>query len=125
MAIYTRFGSRVQFVSARVVKVWTTLGNIGKGHELKWHYTEPKRTKSWRKDVEVDWMDVWHITARYDDDRPGHGGTKPIEGERLASDFVADNAMHEILAECYRLNPEDATKERAKFGPDAACNQAA
>jgi hypothetical protein len=114
MAIYTQYGSRVLFLSARIVKVWTTLGNIGNGHELKWHYTEPTPPKSWRN-VEIDSMDVWHVTARYDDDRKGHGGTKPISGERSISEYVADDGIREILDECYRLNPIDAEAERLKF----------
>lgn len=120
MAIYTRFGCRVQFLSAEVVPIWTTLGNIGSGHELRWHFLEPKRTKAWRGKVEIDCMDVWHVNARFDDPRKGHGGTKVIEGLRPATNYVADDGIHEIIAECYRLNPEHAAKERAKFGEAAA-----
>lgn len=115
MAIYTRFGSRVQFLTADLLKVWTTLGDLGdgEGYRLAWHYSEPKRTKKWRKGVETDVMNVWHVTTRYDDDRPGHGGTKPISGSRPISDYVADGAIQEIIAECHRLNPAHAAKEAA------------
>lgn len=116
MAIFTRFGSKVVLESARLVPIWTTLGNIGNGVELKWHYEEPKRTSKWRKDVKVEGpMSIWHVTARYDDDRPGHGGTSPIEGERDLSSLVADEGLAEILAECRRLNPTDAETERQAF----------
>lgn len=115
MAIYTPNGCRVKFLSARIVKIWTTLGNIGNGYELKWHYTEPTPRKSWRKGVEIETMDVWHVMVRYDDDRPGHGGTKPWGSERAIANFVADNGIREILDECYHLNPADAEAERKKF----------
>lgn len=111
MAIYTRMGSPVQLVSARIITVWTTLGNIGNGMELKWHYAKPKRTTRWRKDVKVGTMDVWHARANYVDGEPVCGGDEiPLHG------FVADGGISEIIAECYRLNPEDAARERAAFG---------
>lgn len=115
MAIYTRMGSRVQFVSARMVKVWTTLGNIGNGYELRWHYAEPKRTSRWRKDVKVETMDfVWHARATYE------GGAPVCDGDEIPlSGFVADGAIQEIVAECYRLNPEDAEREKKAFGEAA------
>lgn len=115
MAIYTRMGSRVQFTAARLLKVWTTNGNIGNGVELKWHYTEPKRTSRWRKDVKVEVMEfVWHVKANYEDGAPVCGGDEmPLHG------FVADGAIQEIVAECYRLNPEDAAREKRAFGEAA------
>ena len=112
MAIYTRFGSRVVLLSAELVKVWTTFGNMGNGPELKWHYQEPRRTTKWRKDVKVEAIHAWHFTARYDDDRPGHGGTSPLEGSRSINDLRADGGIKEIHDECCRLNPADAARER-------------
>lgn len=115
MSIYTRMGSPVQFVSARMLKVWTTIGNIGNGVELRWHYSEPKRTSRWRKDVKVEVMEfVWHAKANYLDGEPVCGGDEiPLSG------FVADDAIQEIVAECYRLNPADAAREKAAFGEAA------
>jgi hypothetical protein len=114
MAIYTRMGSPVLFTAARISKVWVTVGNIGNGVECKWHYSEPKRTKRWRKDVRVETMHVWHVTAQYKDD-----GRPFSAGELSLHDFVADGAIQEILAECYRLNPKDAAWERETFGEAA------
>lgn len=109
MAIYSRQGSRVQFKTARLVPVWTTLGNIGNGVELKWHYAEPKRTSKWRKDVEIGFFKAWHVTAAYADDGKDFGREIDL------SWFVADDGIAEIVRECQRLNPADAEQERLDF----------
>lgn len=115
MAIYTRMGSLVQLTEARIIKVWTTVGNIGNGVECKWHYAKPKRTSKWRKDVRVETMHVWHVRAKYLPD-----GEPVCRGDEIPlHEFVADGAIQEIIAECYRLNPKDAKWEKETFGEAA------
>lgn len=105
MAIYTRFGSRVALLSARMIPVWIE----HTGAAIKWHYRErlpTKRTKELRESPE------WFVTGRFDDDREGHGGQKPLHDGKLAfwGGFVADDGAKEILTRCQELAPQELEK---------------
>src|SRR5215813_13472384 len=91
MAIYTRFGTPVQLKSAREVPVWIER----RPGEIKWHYTEPKRTK---KTLELDCVPVWHVTAEATD---GSAPRMICDGQELCvNEFRADDGFREIIATC-------------------------
>ena len=116
MAIYTRFGTRVNFVTAQIMPVWIENG-VG---EIKWHLAEPGKPKG-----KVEETPVWFVCAMADDDRQDHGpkGRMVCDGKGICiNEFRADNGLGEIMDECERLAPADVEKfERwnKKDGPAA------
>lgn len=98
MAIYTHYGTRVDFLTAQFVPVW--IERVA--GEIKWHYAEKKPTK---RTKELREEPVWHVTGKFDDGKPLH------EGKLVSlAGFVADDGINEIVAECHRLNPDHAAK---------------
>lgn len=113
MAIYAQGYVRVNFLTARLVPVWIE----EKQAEIKWHYAEPKKVGK-RSKVRLD--QVWHVTAEYAETskdgscKPGmklYGGRE----EPVFPSFRADDGIQELFGECYRLNPADAARERARY----------
>jgi hypothetical protein len=98
MAIYTRFGSEVKLITARLIPVW-----IEKlPSEIKWHYAAKKPSKRTER---IDEVPLWHIQAEHVD------GDKCCDGKWVSNHvYVADGGWAEIQTECERLNPGDAWK---------------
>lgn len=116
MAIYTRFGTRVKFVSASPFPVWI----VNYGDRIKWHLREPERTK---KTKEIHPTPVWFATVMTDDDRPDHGrGHFLSDGKGVCiNEFVADDGMREIVAACEAIAVVDDKARLKKWnesGPD-------
>jgi hypothetical protein len=108
MAIYTRWGVRVNLLSADLIPVWIEQ----RRGEIKWHYSEPRRTK---QTVEVERVSIWHVTAEYAE-HSKDGSCKP--GMKLwygrsepTNSLVADDGIREINNKCRELNPAHAAKE--------------
>lgn len=111
MAIYTRFGSRVEFTAARMIPVWIER----LAGEIKWHYRPKAPT---RRTKEIREEPVWHVTAVYD------GGEVVCGGKWMnLGGFVADGGISEIMARCHELAP-DAPEKFEQWskadGPDAS-----
>jgi len=111
MTIYSQGYIPVTFVSARLVPVWIE----EKYAEIKWHYAEPKKVG---KRSKIRREEIWHVIAAYKEAskdgscQPGrlaYGGRE----EPVFPSFRADDGIQELFGECYRLNPEDAARERA------------
>jgi hypothetical protein len=114
MAIYTRFGTRVNFVAAQVFPVWIeeSPGRIG------WHLKPPVKTKG----RNVHPMPVWFATVQWAESDPPAlakkiGGGGAVIGGYLhdgkgicTNDFVADGGLGEINKRCEELNAADAAK---------------
>lgn len=89
MAIYTRFGTRVEFTSAEQVPV---LIERTRDAETRWHYPE-KLPATRRKTSEYEEVPVWHARAK--DAESGRlicGG-----GQIPGHEFKADDGWKEIV----------------------------
>lgn len=95
MAIYTRFGSEVELLTACLVPIWIE----ELPGEIKWHYSEKKPTKRTKK---ITAMPCWHVTGK--DVESGElicdGGTFS------ANELRADNGTNEIYEAMWKLNPK-------------------
>lgn len=79
MAIFTRFGTRVEFVSAEAVPVLIEQTRDGE--------------RRWRATSEYEEVDVWHARAKdAETERPIAGG-----GQIPSHEFVADDGFREIM----------------------------
>ena len=89
MAIYTRFGTRVEFVSAEEVPV---LIERTRNAETRWHYPE-KLPKKRSKTSEYEEVPVWHVVAK-----DAETGRLIVNGNQIpAGDFRADEGWREIV----------------------------
>jgi hypothetical protein len=96
MAIYTRIGSEIELLTARLVPVWIERLQGG----IKWHYSEMKPSK---RTKQITMMPCWHVTAKYVED-----GEAVCDGKWLnANTLKADDGMGEILKVIWILNPID------------------
>ena len=96
MAIYTRFGSEIELLTARLCPVW--IEQVP--GEIKWHYSEKKPTK---RTKELHVMPCWHCTAKYVDN-----GEPVCDGKWLNPNmFRADDGIGEIWKKLWELNPGD------------------
>ena len=94
MAIYTRFGSEIELLTARLLPIWIER----LPGEIKWHYTERKPSK---RTKEITIMPCWHVTAKdVESGEPICGG-----GTFSANELKADNGMTEIYDAMWKLNP--------------------
>lgn len=94
MAIYTRQGSELTLLTARLVPVWIET----RRGEIKWHYSEPKKT---RKTIKIDLMPCWHVTAKY------HDGESVFGGKLFSANaLVADNGSLEVHEVLHKINPD-------------------
>ena len=90
MAIYTRFGTRVEFVSAEEVPV---LIERTRDAETRWHYPE-KLPKKRSKTSEYEEVPVWHAVAKAAD-----SGRLIVDGGQIPDhEFRADDGWREIVA---------------------------
>lgn len=115
MAIYTRFGSEVQLLTARLVPVWIER----LPGEIKWHYAEKKPSK---RTEAIDAMPCWHVTAK-----DKKSGRMICDGKLIsANEFRADDGAAEIHDTMQKINPDHRDRfmewaqgrmEAAAFGP--------
>ncbi len=99
MAIYTRFGSEIELLTARLCPVW--IEHLA--GEIKWHYSEKKPT---RLTKELTVMPCWHCTAKYVDT-----GEPVCDGQWMNPNmFKADDAIGEIWQKLWELNPSHRQK---------------
>jgi hypothetical protein len=90
MAIYTRFGTRVEFVSAEEVSV---LIERTRDAVTRWHYPE-KLPKKRNKTSEYEEVPVWHAVAK-----DAETGRLIIDGGQIpGNEFKADDGWREIVA---------------------------
>jgi len=95
MAIYTRFGTRVEFVSAEQVSV---LIERTRDAETRWHYPE-KLPKKRSKTSQYEEVPVWHVVAKDADT-----GRLICDGDQIpAGDFRADEGWREVVDMCAKL----------------------
>lgn len=103
--IYTCFFSPVKLLTARHVPVWIEK----RRGEIKWHYSEPKRTK---KTLEINHLYVLHVTAEYleaSEDGSIKAGMPVFNGEEFcANELKATDGVREIDRECERLMKQAA-----------------
>lgn len=103
MAIYTRFGSEVELLTARLVPVWVER----KRGEIKWHYSAPKPT---RQTIKIEEMPMWFVTAKYTDE--GLAGEMVCDGKLVnPATLKADGGSREIWERMHVLNPWDAAAD--------------
>lgn len=94
MAIYTRFGSEIELLTARLIPIWIEQ----LPGEIKWHYSEKKPSKRTR---EITVMPCWHVTAKYVED-----GKLVLDGQEFSSNELrADGAVQEIYQAMWTINP--------------------
>jgi len=112
MAIYARFGTPVDFVSARFFPVWIEQ----RPGAIKWHYREPKKIG---KKASVKVTPIMHVQAidLADHNDPLYDG-KWVD----TNSFRADDGMKEITARVMELYPDaqaDYDKWNKADGPEA------
>ena len=112
MAIYTRFGTPVDFVAARFFPVWIEQ----RPGEIKWHYREPKKIG---KKASVKVMPITHVQAINLADH-----NDPIRDGKWMdiNNFRADEGMKEIMARVVDIYPKvqiDFDKWNKADGPEA------
>jgi hypothetical protein len=99
MAIYTRFGLAVNLCDARLIPIWVE----NTGHEIKWHYTKPKKPC---KGSEIEEHPIWHYRGWF---LPG--GDPVCDGKWVdANSLKADDGWKEIEAKLLELCPDGQEK---------------
>jgi hypothetical protein len=91
------YDQEIEITEARMIPVWIAY-SPGK---IVWHYKQVKP----RGKTRVHCEPVWHIKGRWKSGGMLNGG-----GWRSLSGITADNGIHEILAECHRLAPDQEEK---------------
>jgi hypothetical protein len=90
MAIYTRFGSEIEIIDARMIPVWV----IHKGHEVIWEYAKPKKPlRHW----EVTEQPTWHYRGYYKDNSSPVCDGKWVDANSLKADGGWSEIQKQLL----------------------------
>jgi hypothetical protein len=117
MAIYTRMGAPVKIITAEQRPRWYVVFKSG-NREV--YDSEPTFSRN-RRPERIEVFDIWWIKAKQVGAYPDGSGAKDI-GQvmewRTENDFVADDGIREIHAECEMKRADGTLDQKFQYKPE-------